>query len=248
MRGIPGEDRRTGLGRERLLADKLWESDGKAGDRIKRPIPVGFFSRRKTGFSTAAREEIRMNFTLLAAAAVTELVNAVARMGAEYAQSVQDAAVQCIAHAVEHGNVTLATQLVASVRPHHAACLVTFFEENGPFKYQKQAKAFEKNKFWTGKFDPTKIGFWEKATAPAKVISVYDVDEAFDAFLKVAHKKMEKAGSVKNRDLLERLESAQALFNAQIAASQAKAIIAKAKSELEEMEEVSFPPLAAVNQ
>lgn len=186
-----------------------------------------------------------VKFTQLAVAAIMDGISAVIRAGSEYSQNVQDMAVQIITHAIQHGDVTLADKLVAAVRPHHKACLVAYFETNGPFRYQKQTKLFEKNKSWSGKFDPENAPHWEKAKAPPKIVSNFDVDEAFDRFVKTTRAQIEKANGVKNVALLAVLEDAQAVYNAKAMQEQAAAIIAKAKSQLEE-DEVKFAPLRQV--
>lgn len=182
-------------------------------------------------------------FAIIAAAEVINMIASVARSGAEFTQAVQDAALQVIAHAVQHGDVTLADRLLASVRPHQKACLVAFLEANGPFRYQKQTKVFEKNKSWAGKFDPETTPHWEKAKAPPAIVSMYDVDEAFDQFLKTARGRIAKAQSTKNIPLLEALENAQAVYNASRMQDDARRIIAKEKDRLEQLEEVQFPAL-----
>lgn len=172
-------------------------------------------------------------FKLLKSAEVRKLFDGVSLASATYSKAVQDVAVQCIGHAVKHGDVTLGTDLVNRVRSHDKHIIVTYLELNGPFKWD-QKLGFRKNKDWVGKFEPEKLSHWEKAKKPAEPKSVFDVDDAFDRFIKATRATMQKALSVKNAALLEELENAQAIYNGRIAAE----AVAKAAA----MQEPTTPP------
>lgn len=167
-------------------------------------------------------------FTLKTAALVKQAIAHVSRTAGVYSMRVQEAAVHCIGHAIAHGDVTLATDLVNAVRKHDKAIIVAFFEQNGPFAWDKQL-GFRKNKDWQGSFTPESIPNWENAKKPIEPKSMYDVDEALDRFLKTVQAQIAKAQTVKNRELLAFVEEAQASYNSLRAKEAVEA--AKARAE-----------------
>lgn len=149
---------------------------------------------------------------ILSAAVVRNTMAKIARIAGVYSERVQQVAVQCIGHAIAHGDVTLATELLSYVRKHDKHILVSFFEQNGPFRYQKDAEAFEKNKSWVGEFVPENIPHWEKAKKVVAPKSIFDVEEAFARFLTTTLGQIKKAQSTKHAELLSYLKDAQARY------------------------------------
>ena len=178
-------------------------------------------------------------FKLMKPKQISAAIATVVGHKAAYVQSVQDCAVQVIGHAIKHGDVTLATDLVDAARKHDAHILVAFFEANGPFRYQKASKSFEKNKAWVGVFNPETLPHWETGKPVAEPKSMFDVDEAFDRFLKTCHAQLKSAKATKNADLLVILEDAQAKYNAACNSALAAQIMAKAVTAVEEEAEAA---------
>lgn len=178
-------------------------------------------------------------FKLMKPKQISTAIAAIVGHKAAYVQSVQDCAVQVIGHAIKHGDVTLATDLVGAARKHDAHILVAFLEQNGPFRYQKATKAFEKNKAWVGEFNPETLLHWETGKPVAEPKSLFDVDEAFDRFLKTCHGQLKSAKSTKNAALLVVLEDAQAKYNAARNADLAAQILAKGLTAVEEEAEAN---------
>jgi hypothetical protein len=149
---------------------------------------------KKTEFVIKSQEEV-----------LKDLV-AVAKAAGSYSKAVQNAAVQCIAHAIKHGDVTLATKMLPYVRKHDKHILVAFFEMNGPFSYQKADDTFLKNRNWTGVFKGEDTPHWENAKKVTPPKSIFDVREALDRFIKTATAQANKAQKTMNRELIERVE------------------------------------------
>lgn len=181
-------------------------------------------------------------FKSVAAAEVLKFIASVSRTAGAYSKAVQVAAIHCIAHAIEHGDVTLATRLVAAVRKHDKALIVAFFEQNGPFAYQKDDSSFLKNKNWKGEFKGEETPHWESAKKPVEPKSMFDVDEALDKFLKSCHAQLKKAKSTKNAELLTLVEVVQAQYNSAKMSQQSKEILAKAVTAVEEEHEKALIP------
>lgn len=139
---------------------------------------------------------------------------------------IQDVAVDCAIHAVEHGDVTLADQLVdALTKAMRRASLRAWFEKNTPMYLPKGKDKFA--------FDAERakamreVGEaalreqlaalpWEEAKPEEPVVSVFDVEAAFDKFMKRVESQVKDANiTVKNRALLEQLAQTASIYHAE---------------------------------
>jgi hypothetical protein len=185
-------------------------------------------------------------FNLKSAAELMLSIAGVRVASAAYVGTVQECVVHVIGHAIQHGDVTAATELVNAVRKHDAPIVVSFFEKHGPFRWQKADKAFEKNKAWKGEFNPEALPSWETGKPIPQIKSVFDADEAFDRFIKSARATASKAKSVKNLGLFDMLEETQALFNRLNDKQENEALIARMKARVDAIDEtIELPGLKA---
>lgn len=159
--------------------------------------------------------------------------------------TIQTLAIECVLHAVQHGNVTPASQLIeACGKGIRRQSLVAWFERNGPFIWNAEKSAFN--------LDATRAKAmrlitendlreqladkkWEEAKPEPKIESIFDIEEQFGAFLRKVH-KIAKEGKLelRNKDLLDALVKADQKWH------DAK-ILARIRAE-EAAEEVSGPP------
>jgi hypothetical protein len=139
---------------------------------------------------------------------------------------VQDAAVDCALHAVQHGDVTLADQLVEALgKGMRRASLRAWFERHTPMYLPKGKDkfAFDSDRAKTmRKTAPEELREsllalpWEEAKPEDQVVSIYDVSDAVDKFLKRVNSMVNDANiTVKNRGLLEQLISVNSRYHAE---------------------------------
>jgi hypothetical protein len=158
-------------------------------------------------------------------AQILKSIGSIGRASAKLTKDIQTTAVGCIEHAVKHGDVTLADQLVDALgKGLRRASLRAWFETNGPMFIAKGKTTFSFDKERRGQWD----GFreadllakaWEEAKPEPEVVSVFDVSEAFDKFMK----RIEKlAGDgevvVRNRELMAMLTQVSADYHGDQAA------------------------------
>jgi hypothetical protein len=158
-------------------------------------------------------------------AQILKNIGAIGRKAASLTKDIQTTAVGCVEHAVKHGDVTLADQLVDALgKGMRKASLRAWFETNGPMFIAKGKDKFSFDKDRRGQWD----GFreaellakpWEEAKPEEKVVSVFDVSEAFDKFMKRVE-SMAKDGEVqvRNRELMDLLIQASADYHGDQAA------------------------------
>jgi hypothetical protein len=196
---------------------------------------------------------------------IKKQITGIAKSGVRLIAAIQVAAMQVLAHACKHGDVTLAQSLVNSVPKHHKAALVAWLEVYGPFAYDSKTKAlkfFKGNKLLkergiTVPGDATvdymaSLPRWETGKKPAEVRSQYDAGEEFDRFMNRMNKLAENGEvTIVNSTLLQRL---QATYNRFIAeqvldedniSPEHKAGTPEA-AEQGRLEKVQFGPVAAV--
>lgn len=153
-------------------------------------------------------------------AQILKSIGSIGRASAKLTKDIQATAVGCIEHAVKHGDVTLADQLVDALgKGMRKASLRAWFETNGPMFIAKGKDKFSFDSIRKGTWD----GFreaellakpWEEAKPEEKAISVFDVSEAFDKFMKRVE-SMAKDGEVqvRNRELMDLLIQASTDFH-----------------------------------
>lgn len=168
---------------------------------------------------------------------IKQLMAAIGKIGkaaAKLTRDVQAVAVECAIHAVEHGNVTPANELVASLgKGLRRASLRAWFETNTPMFIPKgkDAFGFDAQRAKEMKKDIPALRElllalpWEEAKPEEKTVSVFDVSEAFDKFMKRVESMAKDANvTVRNRELLD-------LLNQQVSIYHAERVLASAKTD-----------------
>lgn len=153
---------------------------------------------------------------------ITKQIASIGRAGVRLIAAIQIAAVQVIAHAVKHGDISLANGLVDATPKHQRASLVAFLEAFGPFAYLKADKKlafYAKN----SKLSEAKIAQggdltqdyvdalprWESMVKPPEPRSQYDVQEEADRFITRMRKlAADSTLTLKHKDLLNDLTAA----------------------------------------
>lgn len=164
-------------------------------------------------------------------ATILKNIGAIGRASKKLTDQVQDTAVACAIHAVKHGDVTLADQLVDALgKGLRRASLRAWFERQGPFKVQKGKDTFafvsEKAKDLRAMSDDELTEVlntlkWEEAKAEEPTVSVIDIEESFDRFINRLMKQVKEADvEVKNAELLEALNKAASKWHAERVLSQ----------------------------
>ena len=153
-------------------------------------------------------------------AQVLKNIGSIGRASAKLTKDIQATAVGCVEHAVKHGDVTLADQLVDALgKGLRKASLRAWFEKNAPMFIAKGKDKFS--------FDPTRKGVWdseredtllalpwEEAKPEEKIVSVFDVSESFDKFMKRVESMVKDTEvTVRNRELMDMLIQASAEFH-----------------------------------
>jgi len=157
-------------------------------------------------------------------AQVLKNIGSIGRASAKLTKDIQATAVGCVEHAVKHGDVTLADQLVDALgKGLRKASLRAWFEKNAPMFIAKGKDKFS--------FDPTRKGTWdqdredtllatpwEEAKPEEKIVSVFDVSESFDKFMKRVESMSKDAEiTLRNREMIDFLVHASATYHDAIA-------------------------------
>jgi len=162
---------------------------------------------------------------------ILKRIGAIGKASAKLTQDIQSVAVACALHAVAHGDVTLADQLVDAVgKSLRRASLRAWFEKQAPMYLPKGKDKFafdalraeDMRKLTTeeleAKFDALA---WEDAKPEAPVISVFDVSDAVDKFMKRMESMVKDANvTVRNKELLEILGQQVSIYHAEKVLSQ----------------------------
>lgn len=149
-------------------------------------------------------------------AKIKALITSIGRAAAKLRKDIQTAAVECLIHAVQHGDVTLADNLIEAVgKGTRKASLRAWFELNGPFVVQTGKGTFgldakKAKKLRTEPEADLRARLldvpWEDAAPEPKPVSVLDVSVQFDKFLDRLNKLANEPGvQVRNRELLDLL-------------------------------------------
>lgn len=176
---------------------------------------------------------------------IKQLMAAIGKIGkaaAKLTKDVQTVAVECAIHAVEHGNVTPANELVESLgKGMRRASLRAWFEANTPMFLPKGKDKFGFDAGRAKKMKAEGIPAlreklaalpWEDAKPEAPVVSIFDVSDAFDKFMKRMEGMVKDANvTVRNRELLELLGQQAAIYHAERVLANTKAADADAKAE-----------------
>jgi hypothetical protein len=164
---------------------------------------------------------------------ILKKIGAIGKNAKKLTADIQETAVDCAIHAVKHGDVTLADQLVDALgKGLRRASLRAWFERN-TCMYLPKGKdkfAFDSERAKTLKAVPeadlqaTLMALpWEEAKPEEPVVSVFDVSEAVDKFIKRLEKQVAEANvTIKNRKLLEEIAHAASVYHAEQVLSVAK--------------------------
>lgn len=134
------------------------------------------------------------------------LIGRIAKSVSKMVSDVQQAAVECVLHAVEHGNVTPATQLVSALgKGMRASALIVWFEQTGVFAMGPEG-AFTLDKDGrkaAQKEDPAGMRErladipWEGAKKAKPTITEIDLAVELDRFFDKMSKRIAGDGTVK---------------------------------------------------
>lgn len=172
---------------------------------------------------------------------IKQLMAAIGKIGkaaAKLTKDVQAVAVECALHAVDHGNVTPANELVESLgKGMRRASLRAWFETNTPmfipkgkdkFGFDGQRAKDMKAEDRAAIRERLMALPWEDAKPEEKVVSVFDVSEAFDKFMKRVESMTKDANvTVRNRELLELLNQQVSIYHAEQILRNTKAVDAE---------------------
>lgn len=161
----------------------------------------------------------------------SEIRAAIAEIGSSsiaLRDKIQTAACAIIMHAMEHGDVTLGTELVlACGKSVDRQALVHYLEDHGPFAWDKKADGFKLNKNFRAENTPAAV--MEKLEAPdakawyeygrdtKSLSSKFDVKARILSLVKSAEKAKKEGKEVENPELLAVLDKALKDYNAKVA-------------------------------
>ena len=157
---------------------------------------------------------------------IIKAIGAIGRTTAKLTKDVQATAVECVIHAVLHGDVTLADQLVDALgKQGRKSSLRAWFEINGCMYIARGSKTFSYDKFHKlGKADTPELREalmaqpWEDAVPEPEAVSVLEIAAKVDKFLEKLTKDATdatQAGTpVHGKALLDYLVKAAAEFHA----------------------------------
>jgi len=134
-------------------------------------------------------------------AQIVKAIGAIGRAAAKLTKDVQACAVECVIHAVLHGDVTLADQLVDAIgKQGRKASLRAWFEMYGCMFIAKGKQTFSYDKLHKlGKADTQELRDslmskpWEDAKPEAPAVSVLEIGAKFDKFLDTMVKQATEA-------------------------------------------------------
>lgn len=165
---------------------------------------------------------------------IKTLITAIARASAKLVKDIQAAATEITVHAVLHGDVTLADDLIEGVgKGVRRASLRAWFELNGPFilgdagKFKLDSKRAKEMRKLAEADLRTLLAAkaWEDAAPEPKPVSVLDVSAAFDKFLTRLNKVANEPGvQVRDRALLDLLVNETRVWHAEQTIKASKAL------------------------
>jgi hypothetical protein len=157
---------------------------------------------------------------------ILKAIGSIGKASAKLTKDVQLCAVDCVIHAVLHGDVTLADQLVDALgKQGRKSSLRAWFEINGCMFIAKGAKTFSYDKSHKlGKVDTPELRDqlmakpWEDAIPEPAAVSVLEISAKFDKFMdgltKQANDIASAGGAVHGKALLDYMVKAAAEFHA----------------------------------
>jgi hypothetical protein len=155
-------------------------------------------------------------------AQILKNIGSIGKAAKKLTTDIQETAVGCIEHAVKHGDITLCDQLVDAIgKGMRKSSLRAWFETNGPMYLPKGKDkfAFDKDRRgeWSAEREAALLSTpWEDAKPEEKVVSVLNVEEAFDRFInRLAKQIKEDTVTVENAELLTVVSQAAAKWHAE---------------------------------
>lgn len=157
---------------------------------------------------------------------ILKKIGAIGKAAAKLTRDVQSCATDCAWHAVEHGDVTLADQLIDALgKQGRKASLRAWFEKHTPMYLPKGKDKFafdkERAKSFRNQGEEAYRATladkpWEDAKPEAPVVSVFDVSDAADKFMKRVESMAKDATiTLRNRELMEMLGQTIAQYHAE---------------------------------
>jgi hypothetical protein len=151
---------------------------------------------------------------------IVKAIGAIGRASQKLTKDIQLTAVGCIEHAVKHGDITLCDQLVDALgKAMRRASLRAWFENNGPMYLPKGKDKFafdaDRRGEWSQDREEALLALpWEEAKPEEPIVSVFDVSEAFDRFMKRVEAQVKDVNiTVRNRELMELLGREAAAYH-----------------------------------
>ncbi len=187
-------------------------------------------------------------------------IGKIGRAIATLTKDVQETAVEITFHALAHGDVTLADELISALgKVARRQSLLAWFEKHGPFVFLSSTKKFGLDKERAKelrKADPKELREklmalpWQEAQPEPELASTLDCSEAVDKFLKRLHKQVQEGTmEIRNRDLLDRLEQVTAEWHARkVLASIPVATPEEMKAAYPDLKNVPATPNALVSE
>ena len=135
-------------------------------------------------------------------------IDALGKKHNKWRDDVQIVLVACAKQAFTHKNVDGFTRLVGVLGGADMKAIITWAETYAPCIWQKKDVKFRFNKSFEGDFDGLFLlgqAWWERATKPQQVSSVFDVLEVVQQMLKRAEKEVNGTNNIKqviHKDLL----------------------------------------------
>lgn len=151
---------------------------------------------------------------------LTTLIGAIGKRVASTRESIHAAAIQCIGYASIHGDIMHGVRLLENIPKQQRQALVTFFERNGNFAWDKTAKSLVfKRTFAAESFTDelvvtlTKGKSWDDYSKTPEIKSDYDVEAQFDKFIKSYENAVKAGKTIEHRELVDFVLEAKAAYS-----------------------------------
>lgn len=158
--------------------------------------------------------------TLISSAQLTTTIGRIGKHVQGSLNMIHNAAIQCIGYASVHGDIMHGVRLLEAVSKHHKQALVAFFEREGNFRWDKDAKALTfKRVFAAESFTDERVATLTKGkrfdaySKPAEIKSEFDMEEKLDALLKSYTKAVADGKTILNESLFKAVKEAKAAWS-----------------------------------
>lgn len=158
-------------------------------------------------------------FKLLDTKAFAELCKKVMRQQRILDGQLHELAVNAIGYSIIHGDVQPANRVIDAMQNSlRKDAMVAYLEKFGQVAWMKADKKFVFYKVEGITFDPEELldGIkWHEAKKANEPVSQYDVEAAFDKFMKTVERTLKDGKvEVKNKELVQHLRNASAHYHA----------------------------------